>query len=121
MTDFALLADQLIGIQEDLPSQDDRDALGHAAHYLRALAAQQAWNFDMDAAPKDCPLLLVEDNGCVGEAQFEEGAGWYWQNCHSTDYVDGQVRYPIAWQRLPPAPSAGRLPRLEQKVGERAK
>lgn len=35
MREMAYLADRLIGIQEDLPDEDDRNALGEAAHYLR--------------------------------------------------------------------------------------
>ena len=38
-TDCNALADQLVGIQEDLASEDDRDALGKAAHYLRKFAS----------------------------------------------------------------------------------
>src|SRR6266705_1448081 len=36
-----MLADRLIGIQEDLPNEDDRNTLGEAAHYLRQAAAPQ--------------------------------------------------------------------------------
>jgi len=41
MTDKMLeLADKIIDIQEDLPNEDDRNVLGMAAHFLRALPAQ---------------------------------------------------------------------------------
>lgn len=37
-TDLRALADRIIGIQEDLPDEDDRAALGEAAHWLRKFA-----------------------------------------------------------------------------------
>jgi hypothetical protein len=41
LKDMLRTADALIGIQEDLPDEQDRDVLGRAAHYLRKYAPSQ--------------------------------------------------------------------------------
>lgn len=63
----------------------------------------------MDTAPKDGRgVIIATEAGGVGEAQFEEGTGWFWAGSHSTDAQDGQIYDPIAWMPMPPHPSAPR-------------
>ena len=108
MTDRAelmKLADQIIGIQEDLPDQEDRDALGHAAHYLRALAAQQdaggGWQ-PISTAPKDGRRILTLEQWPVMDIRI---ARWV-HGPHNVWITDngGYVRRATHWMPLPSPP-----------------
>jgi len=75
---------------------------------LRAVA-EEPWNSDMDAAPKDEPIL-VGDATAAGdwwEAAYwydeKPHEGWYMRGSHWTDATDGQL-WPKFWRRVPAPP-----------------
>ena len=73
---------------------------------LPVRASEERWLLIDDDTPKDRPILVCTDEGGVGEAHYQEDAGWYWANCHSTDVTDGEVRGAKWWMPLPLPPLA---------------
>ena len=67
------------------------------------VACPDGWK-PIETAPKDRSVIIVSEKGAVGEAQWEEGAGWYWAGHHSTDHYGYQI-WPTHWQPLPAPPS----------------
>lgn len=89
-----------------------------AASAIRTLidatpAVQSAWRTDMENAPKDRSILVV-DRGEVSEAYYDgETDSWWLAHTAPYDFDNTKAIYPTHWQLMPATPSPAEMKERE--------